>query len=215
MIATFLGTMGLPHVVVRFYTNPDGRAARRTTLIVLALLGIFYLLPTVYGVLGRIYARDLLASGRADTVVLELPSRVIGGSTRRPARRAARRRARSRRSSRPRRASRCRSPASSARASARRPASRPITALRVAAAGCVVVPLVLALVGRADRGRQLGDLRVRPGRLDVLPAARARHLVARADGSRRHRRAGRRRPVRRHRARSSRSRRGPTAGSAS
>ena len=27
MVATFLGTMGLPHVVVRYYTNPDGRAA--------------------------------------------------------------------------------------------------------------------------------------------------------------------------------------------
>lgn len=81
MVATFLGTMGLPHVVVRFYTNPDGRAARRTTLIVLALLGTFYLLPTIYGVLGRIYAGDLLASGRADTVVLELPSRMLGGTT--------------------------------------------------------------------------------------------------------------------------------------
>lgn len=81
MIATFLGTMGLPHVVVRFYTNPDGHAARRTTLFVLALLGVFYLLPTVYGVLGRIYARDLLSTGRADTVVLELPSRMLGGAT--------------------------------------------------------------------------------------------------------------------------------------
>ena len=79
MAATFLGTMGLPHVVVRFYTNPDGRAARRTTLIVLALLGVFYLLPTVYGVLGRIYASDLVDSGRTDAVVLELPSRVLGG----------------------------------------------------------------------------------------------------------------------------------------
>ena len=28
ILATFLGTMGLPHVLVRFYTNPDGRAAR-------------------------------------------------------------------------------------------------------------------------------------------------------------------------------------------
>lgn len=80
MIATFLGTMGLPHVVVRFYTNPDGRAARRTTLIVLGLLGAFYLLPTAYGVLGRVYASDLVAAGRADTVVLELPGRVLGGS---------------------------------------------------------------------------------------------------------------------------------------
>ncbi len=81
MVATFLGTMGLPHVVVRFYTNPDGRAARRTTLIVLALLGTFYLLPTIYGVLGRIYASDLIADHRADAVVLELPSRLLGGTT--------------------------------------------------------------------------------------------------------------------------------------
>ena len=79
IVATFLGTMGLPHVVVRFYTNPDGRAARRTTLAVLALLGIFYVLPPVYGALGRLYAPDLIATGRADTVVLELPARMIGG----------------------------------------------------------------------------------------------------------------------------------------
>ena len=58
IVATFLGTMGLPHVVVRFYTNPDGRAARRTTLAVLGLLGIFYVLPPVYAALGRIYAPD-------------------------------------------------------------------------------------------------------------------------------------------------------------
>jgi Na+(H+)/acetate symporter ActP len=71
--------MGLPHVVVRFYTNPDGRAARRTTLVVLCLLGAFYVLPPVYGALGRLYAPDLVASGRADAVVLELPARVVGG----------------------------------------------------------------------------------------------------------------------------------------
>jgi len=80
IIATFLGAMGLPHVVVRFYTNPDGRAARRTTVVVLALLGLFYTLPPVYGALGRVYAGDLVASGRTDSVVLELPSRMIGGT---------------------------------------------------------------------------------------------------------------------------------------
>jgi Na+(H+)/acetate symporter ActP len=79
ILATFLGTMGLPHVVVRFYTNRDGRAARRTTVTVLAMLGLFYLLPTVYGVLGRVYAADLVASGRTDSVVLELPQRALGG----------------------------------------------------------------------------------------------------------------------------------------
>lgn len=55
ILATFLGTMGLPHVLVRFYTNPDGRAARRTTLVVLTLLGAFYVMPAVYGYLGHVY----------------------------------------------------------------------------------------------------------------------------------------------------------------
>ncbi len=80
IIATFLGTMGLPHVVVRFYTNPDGRAARRTTLVVLGLLGLFYVLPPVYGALGRLYAPDLVASGATDTIVLELPARMVDGA---------------------------------------------------------------------------------------------------------------------------------------
>ena len=79
IIATFLGTMGLPHVVVRFYTNPDGRAARRTTLVVLGLLGLFYLLPPVYGALGRLYADELAASGRSDVLVLELPRLMVPG----------------------------------------------------------------------------------------------------------------------------------------
>jgi cation/acetate symporter len=78
MVATFLGTMGLPHVVVRFYTNPDGRAARQTTVAVLALLGLFYVLPPVYAALGRLYAPDLVAEGNADSLVLELPQRMVG-----------------------------------------------------------------------------------------------------------------------------------------
>ena len=82
VLALFFGTMGLPHVLVRFYTNPDGRAARRTTLTVIALLGAFYLFPPVYGALGRLYAADLLATGRADTVVLLLPSRLVARAAR-------------------------------------------------------------------------------------------------------------------------------------
>ncbi|TAL22688.1 MAG: cation acetate symporter [Frankiales bacterium] len=80
VLATFLGTMGLPHVLVRFYTNPDGRAARRTTLLVLVLLGAFYLLPAVYGALGRLYAPELLMTGRTDAVVLALPVAALGGT---------------------------------------------------------------------------------------------------------------------------------------
>ena len=79
IVAIFLGTMGLPHVVVRFYTNPDGRAARRTTLVVLALLGLFYLWPPVYAALGRVYGGELIASGTVDVLVLELPRLMMPG----------------------------------------------------------------------------------------------------------------------------------------
>ncbi|MFD4523955.1 cation acetate symporter [Streptomyces sp. NPDC058470] len=79
ILATFLGTMGLPHVVVRFYTSPHGVAARRTTVVVLGLIGAFYLLPPLYGALGRLYAPELSLTGDADATVLLLPDRMIGG----------------------------------------------------------------------------------------------------------------------------------------
>lgn len=79
MIALFFGTMGLPHVLVRFYTNPDGRAARRTALTVLGLVGLFYLAPPVYGILGRIYTPELVLTGRSDAVVLTLPAAMVPG----------------------------------------------------------------------------------------------------------------------------------------
>lgn len=79
IVATFLGTMGLPHVVVRFYTSPNGRAARRTTVVVLALIGAFYLLPPVYGALGRLYVPELPLGTDSDAAVLLMPGRAVGG----------------------------------------------------------------------------------------------------------------------------------------
>ncbi len=78
IVATFLGAMGLPHVLVRFYTNPDGRASRRTALAVIALLSLFYLFPTLLGVFTRLYVPQLLMTGAADAAVLLLPA-AIGG----------------------------------------------------------------------------------------------------------------------------------------
>lgn len=79
MLALCLGTMGLPHVLVRYYTNPDGLGARRTTVNVLALLGLFYVIPPVYGVLGRVHLPQLPEGFSADSIVLRLPSVVVGG----------------------------------------------------------------------------------------------------------------------------------------
>jgi Na+(H+)/acetate symporter ActP len=80
IVGICLGTMGLPHVLVRFYTNTDGRDSRRTTLVVIGLLSLFYLLPTVFGTLGRRFAPDLLLTGDTDTTALLLPERMLDGA---------------------------------------------------------------------------------------------------------------------------------------
>lgn len=80
LVALLFGTLGLPHVLVRFYTNPDGQSARRTTLIVLGLLSVFYLFPTAYGLVGRMFAPALGRSGQPDAMVLLLPRELVGGT---------------------------------------------------------------------------------------------------------------------------------------
>ena len=79
IIATFLGALGLPHILVRFYTNPDGQAARRTTAIVVLLVSCFYLLPGLFALLGRLNAPGLYATGQTDGVVLVLPRAQASG----------------------------------------------------------------------------------------------------------------------------------------
>ena len=77
IIALVCGTAGLPHILVRFYTNPDGVAAKRTTMWVMILIGVFYVFPPVFGVLGRNFMPELYTglSGikGTDQVVLKLP----------------------------------------------------------------------------------------------------------------------------------------------
>jgi cation/acetate symporter len=76
IIAIVCGTAGLPHILVRFYTNPDGVAAKKTTMWVMILIGVFYVFPPVFGVLGRNFLPELYAASGSkgpDKVVLELP----------------------------------------------------------------------------------------------------------------------------------------------
>jgi cation/acetate symporter len=48
-IALVLGTAGLPHVLMRFYTVPTAKEARRSVVWAIALIGIFYLFTLVLG----------------------------------------------------------------------------------------------------------------------------------------------------------------------
>jgi cation/acetate symporter len=48
-MALVLGTAGLPHVLMRFYTVPTAREARRSVVWAIWLIGIFYLFTLVLG----------------------------------------------------------------------------------------------------------------------------------------------------------------------
>lgn len=74
IIALVCGTAGLPHILVRFYTNPDGRSAKRTTMLVMILLGCFYVFPPMWGALGRSLMPQLYANNLHDSVVIRLPT---------------------------------------------------------------------------------------------------------------------------------------------
>lgn len=79
LLALLLGTMGLPHVLVRFYTSPTGVSARNTTVVVIVMVSVFYVVSSALGLLARRLAPDLAQPGLADTVALVLPSRVFPG----------------------------------------------------------------------------------------------------------------------------------------
>ena len=49
LLALMFGTAGLPHILVRFYTAPDGKAARKTVVYVLFLIGMFYIMSPYVG----------------------------------------------------------------------------------------------------------------------------------------------------------------------
>ncbi|GDY31516.1 solute symporter family protein [Gandjariella thermophila] len=48
-IALVLGTAGLPHVLMRFYTVPSAREARRSVVWAIVVIGLFYLFTLVLG----------------------------------------------------------------------------------------------------------------------------------------------------------------------
>jgi cation/acetate symporter len=50
MLALFLGTSALPHILIRYYTVPSAEAARKSTIVAIAGIGLFYILTMYLGV---------------------------------------------------------------------------------------------------------------------------------------------------------------------
>ncbi len=49
MLALFLGTAALPHILIRYYTVPNQAAARKSTIVAIAAIGFFYTLTLFMG----------------------------------------------------------------------------------------------------------------------------------------------------------------------
>jgi cation/acetate symporter len=49
MLALFLGTASLPHILIRYYTVPSQRDARKSTIVAIAAIGFFYVLTLFMG----------------------------------------------------------------------------------------------------------------------------------------------------------------------
>jgi cation/acetate symporter len=87
-IALVLGTAGLPHILTRFYTVPNARAARKSVLWAIGLIGVFYLMTLALGfgaaalVGGKaITAQDKAGNTAAPQLAQALGEKYLGGST--------------------------------------------------------------------------------------------------------------------------------------
>ncbi|MFC9250921.1 solute symporter family protein [Amycolatopsis thailandensis] len=85
-IALVLGTAGLPHVLMRFYTVPTAKDARRSVVWAIALIGIFYLFTLVLGYgAGALVGPEVIAKAPGTTnsaaplLALELGGPVLLG----------------------------------------------------------------------------------------------------------------------------------------
>jgi cation/acetate symporter len=63
-IALVLGTAGLPHILMRFFTVPDAKAARSSVMWAVALIGAFYVMTTALG----FGARAIMGEGATEAV---------------------------------------------------------------------------------------------------------------------------------------------------
>ncbi|MFF2144100.1 cation acetate symporter [Kitasatospora sp. NPDC058190] len=80
-LALVLGTAGLPHILSRFYTVPTARAARRSTMWAIGLVGGFYLMAIALGLgasalVGSAEVRHANPAGNTAVPLLAL---VLGG----------------------------------------------------------------------------------------------------------------------------------------
>jgi cation/acetate symporter len=81
-MALMFGTAGLPHILMRFYTVPDARAARTSVFIATGLIGLFYLLTFIlgFGAMVLIGPETIRAVDKGGNMAAPLLAEMLGGT---------------------------------------------------------------------------------------------------------------------------------------
>jgi cation/acetate symporter len=79
-IALVLGTAGLPHILIRFYTVPTARAARKSVLWAIGIIGTFYLftLALGFGAAALVGGKEITAQDKAGNTAAPQLAQVLG-----------------------------------------------------------------------------------------------------------------------------------------
>ncbi|MFD4144046.1 MULTISPECIES: cation acetate symporter [unclassified Streptomyces] len=80
-IALVLGTAGLPHILIRFYTVPTAKAARKSVIWAIGIIGSFYLMTIAlgFGAAALVGPAEITASNKAGNTAAPLLALHIGG----------------------------------------------------------------------------------------------------------------------------------------
>ncbi|ALG86538.1 acetate permease [Gordonia phthalatica] len=81
-LALVLGTAGLPHVLMRFYTVPTAREARRSVVWAITLIGLFYLFTLIlgYGAAALVGPDKILNAAGKENAAAPLLALELGGT---------------------------------------------------------------------------------------------------------------------------------------
>ena len=81
-MALMFGTAGLPHILMRFYTVPDARAARTSVFVATGLIGLFYLLTFIlgFGAMVLIGPDAIRAVDKGGNMAAPLLAELLGGT---------------------------------------------------------------------------------------------------------------------------------------
>ncbi|CAM2852098.1 MULTISPECIES: solute symporter family protein [Streptomyces] len=80
-IALVLGTAGLPHILIRFYTVPTAKAARKSVNWAIGIIGVFYLMTIAlgFGAAALLTPKTITDSNAAGNTAAPLLAQEIGG----------------------------------------------------------------------------------------------------------------------------------------